>query len=321
MDSAAVVVAPPKQTVETKTKKGPPPIQPTAGVVVPPMETTPIGVEAKPSQFKHPSNKHPHDRRNTKQHGRGGATAARDGKRTFDRRSGTGRGKEIKKNGGGARNWGSNKNEARSAEGIVLEENNTNNKDETMEEETREEEEEEEPTPVEEPPKEEKEEDKTVSYEEYMKQKTRPENEMFAPVKERQVENEFANLQPKVAVAEDFLVGGTKGRKKKGVRNVEKKTLDVGFRVGASEKERDRKPRRDDDRRGRGRGGGGGDDGLGGNRFGDERRGGGGGGGGRGRGDGRGGRGRGEGRGHGAGGVHKGSIGINVNDSNAFPSL
>jgi plasminogen activator inhibitor 1 RNA-binding protein len=117
-----------------------------------------------------------------------------------------------------------------------------------------------------------------------MKQKARPENEMFAPVKERQLENEFANLQPKVALEEDFLVmEGTKGRKKKGVRNVEKKTLDVGFRVAAPEKEHDRKPRRDDDRRG---------------------------GGGRGRGDGR-----------GRGGGQKGSTGLNVNDSSAFPSL
>jgi Sec-independent protein translocase protein TatA len=40
-------------------------------------------------------------------------------KRTYDRRSGTGRGKEIEKGGGGGRNWGSDKIEARTNEGPV----------------------------------------------------------------------------------------------------------------------------------------------------------------------------------------------------------
>jgi hypothetical protein len=40
-------------------------------------------------------------------------------KRTCDRRSGTGRGKEIEKGGGGGRNWGSDKIEARTNEGPV----------------------------------------------------------------------------------------------------------------------------------------------------------------------------------------------------------
>lgn len=303
LDDSDDEAAPAPQKVDTTKKKEPTKQQ---KVVVP--KKAPIIVEpSKSSSQPNQAKRHNHDRK----HGGRGApsSAAREGKRTFDRRSGTGRGKEIKKDGGGAHNWGSNKNLARSAQGMVLE----NNNNETTEEETKEEEEEVTTTPVEEPPKEEEEqeEDKTLSYDEYMKQKARPENELFAPVKERQVENEFANLQPKVAVAEDFLVmEGTKGRKKKGVRNVEKKTLDVEFRVAASEKEHDRKPRRDDDRRGRG------------GRSGDGR-GRGGGGGGRGRGDGRG-RGRAEGRGvrgAGGGGGQKGSTGINVNDSSAFPSL
>lgn len=301
LDDSDDEAAPAPQKVDTTKKKEPTKQQ---KVVVP--KKAPIIVEpSKSSSQPNQTKRHNHDRK----HGGRGApsSAAREGKRTFDRRSGTGRGKEIKKDGGGAHNWGSNKNLARSAQGMVLE----NNNNETTEEETKEEEEEEvTTTPVEEPPKEE--EDNTLSYDEYMKQKARPENELFAPVKERQVENEFANLQPKVAVAEDFLVmEGTKGRKKKGVRNVEKKTLDVEFRVAASEKEHDRKPRRDDDRRGRG------------GRSSGDGRGRGGGGGGRGRGDGRG-RGRAEGRGvrsAGGGGGQKGSTGINVNDSSAFPSL
>jgi plasminogen activator inhibitor 1 RNA-binding protein len=47
---------------------------------------------------------------------RGGRVPSREGKRAYDRRSGTGRGREIKKSGGGARNWGSDQNEARIAE-------------------------------------------------------------------------------------------------------------------------------------------------------------------------------------------------------------
>mmetsp|Transcript_11746 Transcript_11746/g.17244 ORF Transcript_11746/g.17244 Transcript_11746/m.17244 type:complete len:129 (-) Transcript_11746:623-1009(-) len=60
--------------------------------------------------------KPPHGDRNTKG-GRGSRPPARDGKRQYDRRSGTGRGKEIKKGGGGARNWGSDKNDAKKSRG------------------------------------------------------------------------------------------------------------------------------------------------------------------------------------------------------------
>ena len=40
-------------------------------------------------------------------------------------------------------------------------------------------------------------EDKTMSYEEYMANKQNPDNEAFAPVKERELTNEFAGLKVK----------------------------------------------------------------------------------------------------------------------------
>ena len=85
---------------------------------------------------------------------------------------------------------------------------------------------------------EEPEEDKTLSYDEYMKQKARPDSELFAPPKEREVTNEFANVKAKTAtVEEEFLVMGTgTGRKKKGVKIVEKKTVEVKLSSGRLER-------------------------------------------------------------------------------------
>ncbi len=54
-----------------------------------------------------------------KKGGRGGRIPAHDGKRAYDRQSGTGCGKEIKKEGGGGHNWGSEKINAKKAEGPV----------------------------------------------------------------------------------------------------------------------------------------------------------------------------------------------------------
>jgi plasminogen activator inhibitor 1 RNA-binding protein len=247
--------------------------------------------------------------RNTKG-GRGGPRPAREGKRTFDRKSGTGRGKEIKKGGGGAHNWGNDKNLARRNEGAVTE-------DQVGEEVIKEEIEQEPKVVVEEEPEEE---DNTLTFDEYMKQKARPNSELFAPPKEREVTNEFANVKAKAAVEEEFLVMGTgTGRKKKGVKTVEKKTVEVNFRV-ADSTEQDKRSnynKRDGDRRSSGGRGGRGYDkrGSGRGRGGDSGRGRGGDSG-RGRG---GGRGREGGRGRSGGG--RSSSGINVNDSSAFPSL
>jgi plasminogen activator inhibitor 1 RNA-binding protein len=255
----------------------------------------------------------PNNDRNTK-FGRGGRAPVRDGKRAYDRRSGTGRGKEIKKGGGGARNWGSDKNEARQAQGNVADEAEAAPPVEVSEREP--EEAEAAPVEEEEPVKEEEPEDTTLSYEEYLERKKQQQAEsaLFAPVQERQVENEFANLKPKEAVKEDFFVMG--GGKQKKVKNKTKEVqaVEVGFRVEPNVG-------------GRGRGGGRGrsgdrewrDSGRGGGERGGRGTGRGGGrGGGRsdsGRGGGRSDSGRGRGRGGRGGG------GLNVNDAQAFPSL
>lgn len=156
--------------------------------------------------------------RNTK-FGRSGRGPARDGKREYDRRSGTGRGKEIKKGGGGARNWGSDKNEAKKMEGTVEE-------DKIDEEVAVAEGQEpaadaEAPEPVE---------DKTMTLAEYMAAKK------AAGKKEestREVENEFSGKMAAVKKEEeDFFNGGGKKEKRvKKKKEEEKKTIDVGFRV------------------------------------------------------------------------------------------
>lgn len=206
-----------------------------------------------------------HGDRHTKG-GRGGRAPARDGKRTFDRKSGTGRGREISKGGGGGHNWGSDKNEAKKAEGPVtegeeapVEENGENGEEEEVKE----------PEPVE---------DKTMSYEEYMASKARPDSAAFKPVVERTVENEFAGKSGSRKEEEDFLVmGGGKQLKKKGQKKDEKEKLVIDFKVKSATGGDDRGPRRDggrdrrgsggrdgrrDGRRDRGRGGRGGGRGL-----------------------------------------------------------
>mmetsp|Transcript_20979 Transcript_20979/g.52039 ORF Transcript_20979/g.52039 Transcript_20979/m.52039 type:complete len:269 (+) Transcript_20979:162-968(+) len=223
--------------------------------------------------------------RNTK-HGRGGRPPARDGKRTYDRRSGTGRGKEIKKEGGGARNWGSDKNEAKKAEGTINEDEVVAPVAETEEAEA---------PAVEEP----KEEDNTMTYAEYMASKAKKEE-----VALRETKNEFAGVAISAKGEEEaFMLMGTGKKKKEKKQKGAKKTVDVGFRVAKNNMEGEGREGREGrgDRREGGRGRGRGDrrDGRG-----------------RGRGGGRGGRGSGRGpRGP------KKPQGLNVQDEGAFPSL
>ncbi|KAL3763496.1 hypothetical protein ACHAWU_009180, partial [Discostella pseudostelligera] len=147
--------------------------------------------------------------------GRGGRGPPRDGKRTHDRRSGTGRGKEIKKGGGGGHNWGSDQNDAKKAEGAVTEGKEDENGMELTETEPVAEEEVEEEEVVE--AKEPEPEDNTMSYDEYLAQKSRPDSEAFKPLEERAVDNEFAGKVSAKKETEDFLVmGGGKQPKKKG---------------------------------------------------------------------------------------------------------
>lgn len=219
--------------------------------------TKPAAVEPAKSDRRRPNN----NDRNTKQ-GRGRGPA-RDGKRVYDRRSGTGRGKEIKKGGGGARNWGNDKNEARKAEGAVTEGNvpeettttptveapATTTEGETTEAPVT--------TTATEPEevKEEEEEEKTMTYEDYLKSKQAPDTEAFKPVAEKQFVNEFAGKAAAKPVEEDFLVmGGGKALRKKGSRKDDKASIDVGFRVSSGDDPRRNNDRRGNDRRGRGGG-------------------------------------------------------------------
>lgn len=237
-----------------------------------------------PSSKPDPKSKPKNNDRNTK-HGRGGRPPARDGKRTYDRRSGTGRGKEIKKGGGGARNWGSDKNEAKKAEGRI-------NEDEDIAPPAVDAEGAEAPA-VEEP----KVEDNSMTYAEYMASKGKKEE-----VAMRDVKNEFEGVtESEKREEESFMAMGTGKKKKEKKQKEAKKTVDVGFRVAkANSGGEGRGDRRDG--RGRGRG---------------DRR--------DGRGRGRGGRGSGRGsdRGSGRGGPRgpKKPQGLNVQDEGAFPSL
>lgn len=227
--------------------------------------------------------------------GRGSRPPARDGKRTHDRRSGTGRGRDVKKGGGGGHNWGSNQNDAKKAEGPVTEgkeDVNTPESEDATVAETEEKEEEKEPEP---------EEDKTLSYEEYLAQKALPDSEAFKPLESREVDNEFAGKAAAKKETEDFLVmGGGKGPRKKGSGKKEKEKLVLDFKVKSAITE-DRGGGRRDGKRDGGRR----DSGRSGNRGGDR--------GGR--------RDRGSRGGGGGGGGGGRSSRINTNDASAFPSL
>lgn len=187
--------------------------------------------------------------RNTKS-GRGRPTV-RDGKRAYDRRSGTGRGKEMKKGGGGAHNWGSDKNDARKAEGHIDE---NEKPEEKTEEPSNEEVEKKEPIVVEE------EEDKTISLEDYLKNKKAvSDSGIFGPKKEKAMDSDFSGAVAHEIVEETFLVMGSgKTLRKKGGEKKKSTQVDLGFRVakGNDDRRRDNGDRRGGrgDRRG-GRGG------------------------------------------------------------------
>jgi len=238
---------------------------------------------SKPDPRRKPNN---HDR-NTK-YGRGGRPPARDGKRAYDRHSGTGRGKEIKKGGGGARNWGSDKNDAKKLEGRI-------NEEEEVPVENSNRERDEEVIPADSPKENEpSKEDNTMTYSEYITSKGEKKE-----VTGRESENEFQGFNvSKKKDEESFMVmSGGKQKKNKKKKDTEKKTIDVGFRVANSNTEssrsgglrRDRDESRGDGGRGRGRGGKGG---------------------------------RGSSKGSSSSSTsNKKKPGINVHDDNAFPSL
>jgi len=174
--------------------------------------------------------------------GRGGRAPSREGKRAYDRRSGTGRGREIKKGGGGARNWGSDKNDARSAEHAATEVDQEEAK-EVVEIEANvsgEPSQEEQVHVVEELQVEQEEEDNTLTLDEYLKKKAEDHkaSEAFKAlsVKELVVDESFATKSAFKKEQEDFLVMGETKKPKKKVSTKpkpEKQTLDVDFKVGA----------------------------------------------------------------------------------------
>uniref|UniRef100_A0A7S0C2G9 Hyaluronan/mRNA-binding protein domain-containing protein n=2 Tax=Proboscia inermis TaxID=420281 RepID=A0A7S0C2G9_9STRA len=245
-----------------------------------------------------------HDDRNTKK-GRGGRAPTRDGKRAYERRSGTGRGKEIKKGGGGARNWGSDKDAARAAtserhadsDAAVKADGDAEKSEGDAEKSEKEEQTKEEPEPEPEP------EDVTISYDEYMKQKKEAlaaDSLAFKSLSVKEVDessNAFKTVTASVKEETDFLVmGGGKSLRKKGLqKKSEKSVVEAGFRVGDQKSGGSDRDRRDNSGRGRRDGGGG--------RSGGRR-------------DGRGGRGGGRSSGRG-----QRTPEINVSDPNSFPSL
>lgn len=167
-----------------------------------------------PSSRPDPKSKPKNNDRNTK-HGRGGRPPVRDGKRAYDRRSGTGRGKEIKKGGGGARNWGSDKNEAKKMEGRINDDEDIVLMDDTQADVTIE---------KDEPSKE----DNTMTFADYMASKGKKEE-----VPLRETKNDFAGATAaRKGEEESFMaMGGGKKKKEKKKKVPERKTIDLGFRV------------------------------------------------------------------------------------------
>lgn len=253
------------QTKQTEKKK----------TVNPPKKVTTSAPVKSESQQRRPN----HNDRNLKS-GRGGGSRTerqppRDGKRAYERRSGTGRGKEIKKSGGGARNWGSDKNDARHVEGMVFEEKENGTDLQNIEEVVEQtvesgggdgapEAQENGDAVVAEPEKEVEEVDNTITYEEYLAQKEEEvaESEEFKPIEMRELENEFAGLVGKKGrkevESEDFLkMGKGKQPKKKGGEKKDKEKIVPNFRVQDPNAPM-RSNRRDGDRPRGGRGGRGG---------------------------------------------------------------
>lgn len=257
----------------------------------------------KPEKFEQPIERE--NKSQKKEHQRHGAKdyknpegSGNQRKRQFDRRSGTGRGKEVAKNGAGGANWGSDKLEALKGEKHIAgdadipEENVDENAEEVVEEPA-------EPEPT------------VFTLDEYNKRKAeqqRADSEAFQEVQIREVAADFGGMKTKDKdeLTDFMILGSAKAAKgKKDQRSTSKQVvLDVAFSTApAEQQDRDRDRRSGD--RDRNRGG----DRAGG-RGGDRPR--------SGRGD-KPNRGRGDGR----GGNPRGNRGprVDFNDANAFPSL
>jgi plasminogen activator inhibitor 1 RNA-binding protein len=189
--------------------------------------------------------------------GRGGRVPSREGKRAYDRRSGTGRGREIKKGGGGARNWGSDQNEARNAEqqptslaheDVALPEEEGEVSPRGQEEEQQEAEQQQQQNEgaeiTEEPQRTPEEEDRTMTLDEYLKKKAEDEqqqklaSEAFKTlaIKDSVVDETFATKSALKKDEQEFLFmgEGKKPRKKSSTSKQQPKSekLVVDIRVG-----------------------------------------------------------------------------------------
>lgn len=201
-----------------------------------------------PSDVEKRPNKNDRNTRN----GRNSRPPARDGKRQYDRRSGTGRGREMKKGGGGGHNWGSDQNDAKKAEGPVTEGNEEANTPEETDVDANADAVEEkvqakEPELV----------DKTLSYAEYLETKVKPGSDAFKPLETREItENEFNGKCGVKKVDKEFLVmGGGKSLRRKGSGKKEKETLVMDFKVKSAISNDRGGGRRDGGRRDSGRNG------------------------------------------------------------------
>lgn len=189
------------------------------------------------------------DRRPRREGGNGERRAPR---REFERRSGTGRDKTVKKEGGGARNWGSNEAEAETA---TPEAEATDATAATEEEETAEEAAPVAPEPV------------TFTLDEFRARQAaeRSQGEGFGELEIREVDaSEFSEFSVKAKEEEEsFFAGGANKQKREKARKTKAVLTgkDVGFRAPAVERgdgRGDRGDRRGRGERGEGRGGRGG---------------------------------------------------------------
>ncbi|RLN49474.1 hypothetical protein BBJ29_000104 [Phytophthora kernoviae] len=178
----------------------------------------------------------PRERGDRERGDRGRGDRGRGPRREYERRSGTGRGKETSKQGGGARNWGNKADPSEQLAEAAVQEGAKVSDEEAA---------------VEEPAVEEEEQEVQYTLDEYLaKKESSRSGEIFAKVEVRQVANEFSNAVQitKEGKTPDFMDSQyekvyskkTSGRKKQVV-------ADVGFRM-----EKPERSFRDDARGGRG---------------------------------------------------------------------
>lgn len=202
-----------------------------------------------------PGNDGAQKRNNDRRKGRGGRGGYNSRGREFDRRSGTGRGREVKKSGGGGHNWGADKDETMNEERAEQEATNeveNGGDSEEKEGEAAEAQEPKEPEVVQ------------LTLEEFMKKKEEERAEMassdaFKAIQVEKVdESEFDGvvLSKKKDEDDDNENVSKKTGKKNSNKNKKQIVEDVGFRMKPVQRDREGRNRRNRDNRRGGRGGG-----------------------------------------------------------------